>query len=197
MPETYQHVFAPIKLGPIEIPNRLYFSAHSMYQGRTVNDDYARYMEERAAGGVGLLIHSTSVTAVPGWQAPHHEASIPAYTRVAESVHRHGSRIFAQISYAWAWPIPWQEGAPERPALAPSVHGGFATFAVAREITRATLDPDFERNKWVYVYYSPRNPAWRQAGSVRRNASPSCTRRTTPPSGSRSRRSRPRHPSRR
>ena len=157
MAEPYPHVFAPVRLGPVEVANRVYFSAHSTPQGRTVSEDYARYMEERAAGGVGLLVHSTSVTAVPGWVAPHHASSIPAFARVAEGVHRHGARIFGQMSYAWAWPLPWEAGAPERPWLAPSVHGGFSTHAVAREMTAADI-------RETVALYAAGTANFRQAG---------------------------------
>ena len=85
-------------VGPVEIPNRLYFSPHGVMQSLMVSDEFLWYFAERAAGGVGLLVHSTAEGAAPGpgVRLPHMDEAIPAFARVANIVHGHGSRIFAR-----------------------------------------------------------------------------------------------------
>src|SRR5579862_8521451 len=107
----YPNVFSPISLGPVEIPNRIYMSPHGIAleapdgvvdMGEpSINRIY--YFAERAAGGTGLIIHSTQMA--PGSpqvsltetivRAEH----VPSYRRIAEAVHGHGSKIMAEIWY--------------------------------------------------------------------------------------------------
>jgi 2,4-dienoyl-CoA reductase-like NADH-dependent reductase (Old Yellow Enzyme family) len=125
----------------VEIANRLYFSAHATVQSWAVSDDYAYYLAERAAGGVGMIVHSTSVTsmAAPGLQATQVDTSIPSLAKTADLVHDRGARLFGQLSYIWATPLPWEFNAPSRPWLAPSVHGGFGTFAVSHAMRNGDI----------------------------------------------------------
>ena len=107
MSTKYPHVFQPLKIGPIEVPNRFYFSPHGnpgwvLAVNGSPSEDYAAYYAERAAGGVGLLIHS--MIAIPrGYfqrQSPHSADTIPSFRAVAEGVHKNGAKIFAQLHYS-------------------------------------------------------------------------------------------------
>ena len=64
MHSRYPRVFSPIELGPVEIPNRFYFSPHgvALTVGTQPSDDYASYNAERVkGGGCGLVISSLVV----------------------------------------------------------------------------------------------------------------------------------------
>ena len=55
----YPHVFSPIRLGPVEIPNRFFFAPHgsSLNVGTRPSDDLVAYTTERVRdGGCGLVI---------------------------------------------------------------------------------------------------------------------------------------------
>jgi len=116
----YPHVFQPLKIGPVEVPNRFYFSPHGnpgwvLAVNGSPSEDYAAYYAERAAGGVGLLIHS--MIAIPRGhfqrQSPHSEDTIPSFKAVADGVHRNGAKIFAQLHYSQA--PRWDPSGPPAP----------------------------------------------------------------------------------
>ena len=138
---AYAHVFSPIRLGPVEIANRLYFAPHGALPSLTVSDDFVHYYAERALGGTGLLVHSTAAGAppAPGLTLPHQDGAVPALARLAELVHGHGSRLFAQISYWLGAPGIWEANAPLRPWLAPSRAGHFSHSSVGREMTHEDI----------------------------------------------------------
>ncbi len=141
MSEHYPRVFSPIWLGPIEIANRLYFSPHGVMQSLLVSDEFLWYFAERAAGGVGLLVHSTAegVAPGPGVRLPHMDDAIPAFARVADAVHGHGARIFAQLSYWLNAPGFWGWNSPMRPWLAPSPMGHFMHSSGGRAMSREDI----------------------------------------------------------
>ena len=49
--QKYPHVFSPIRLGPVEVKNRFYFSPHGnpLSVGMGPSDGFAYYYAERAA----------------------------------------------------------------------------------------------------------------------------------------------------
>lgn len=55
----FPHVFSPLRIGPVEMANRIGVSAHFAGWWATEglpNDAFRAYVEERARGGVGLFI---------------------------------------------------------------------------------------------------------------------------------------------
>ena len=102
----YPLLFSPIKVGPITLENRIVFAAHvtNYAEDGLPTDQHAAYYGARAAGGAGLVI--TEEHSVHPTDAPHEKlirgfdpAVVPAYLRITESVHRHGTPIFAQINH--------------------------------------------------------------------------------------------------
>lgn len=141
MTSAYPNVFRPIRVGPVEIANRLYFSPHGVMQSLMVSDEFVWYFAERAAGGVGLLVHSTAEGAAPGpgVRLPHMDEATPAFAHVADVVHGYGSRIFAQISYWLNAPGFWGANSPIRPWLAPSQLGHFMHSSVGRAMSHEDI----------------------------------------------------------
>jgi len=102
-----KNLFSPIKLGNIEISNRCVmapmgagiYSPDDTWPKRTI-----RYFEERAIGGVGLII--TSFTRVhnklAAGPAPligiYDDRLISSHEELVGRVHKHGSKIFLQIA---------------------------------------------------------------------------------------------------
>jgi 2,4-dienoyl-CoA reductase-like NADH-dependent reductase (Old Yellow Enzyme family) len=102
----YRHLFAPLRLGPITVSNRIVFSAHLTNYAREglPTEQHAAYYEARAAGGAGLIIteeHSTHPTDWPYEKLIHgfHRDVIPGYRQITDAAHRHGTPIFAQINH--------------------------------------------------------------------------------------------------
>jgi 2,4-dienoyl-CoA reductase-like NADH-dependent reductase (Old Yellow Enzyme family)/thioredoxin reductase len=122
----YPHILSPIKLGPVEIPNRVYFSPHGFHMtvGSKPSTDYAYYLRERAKGGAGLIVIALPVHDRPrGDQAtPYPKANIPSFRAVADFVHEAGGRIFAETLYHWGITGSWQPMSPQAPALSPSAN---------------------------------------------------------------------------
>src|SRR5216684_667723 len=125
MTDRYSHVLSPIKLGPVELKNRFYFSTHGnpYVSGSGPSDAFAQYYGARAAGGCALSFHSLSV--MPGrgglGVTPYLEESMPSFQAVAEVVHDNGGKIFGDVHYTrvnneWAY----EPGSPRAPLFAPS-----------------------------------------------------------------------------
>jgi 2,4-dienoyl-CoA reductase (NADPH2) len=103
---SYRYLWTPLELGPVEVRNRVVFSAHLTNYARDgePTEQHAAYYAERAAGGTGLIIteeHSTHPTDWPYEKLIHgfHRDVIPGYRRMTDAVHRHRTPIFAQINH--------------------------------------------------------------------------------------------------
>ncbi len=101
-----RHLFTPLRLGPVTVPNRIVFSAHltNYAEGGMPTAQHAAYYAARAAGGTGLVIteeHSTHRTDWPYEKLIHgfDPAVVPGYRRVTDAVHAHGVPIFAQLNH--------------------------------------------------------------------------------------------------
>ena len=95
------------RIGPIQTRNRVVFPAmdqNSCDDGAITDLNIAHY-EARARGGVGLLILETSAVAWPIGATSLHQPAlsddrfIPGLARLAEAVHRHGSKIVVQVCH--------------------------------------------------------------------------------------------------
>ncbi|MGE0881046.1 MAG: FAD-dependent oxidoreductase [Acidimicrobiia bacterium] len=111
--QPFPHVFAPIKIGPIEIPNRLYLTPHGI--GHVAPDLSAPgfwgpspllkdYFVERARGGLGLNIQGGTVvhpsSEYPGLWQMFSDDCVKNWAPVVDAVHEHGTKIFCQLMHA-------------------------------------------------------------------------------------------------
>jgi 2,4-dienoyl-CoA reductase-like NADH-dependent reductase (Old Yellow Enzyme family) len=116
-------VFAPARLGPIALRNRVIKAA--TFEGRTpdalVTDELIEFHREVAAGGVGMTTVAYCAVA-PGGRTDRHQIwmrpdAVPGLRRLTEAVHGAGAAVSAQIGHAG----PVANAASNRaPALAPS-----------------------------------------------------------------------------
>jgi len=125
MHSRYPRVFSPIRLGPVEIANRFYFSPHgvALTVGTKPSDDFVHYNAARVRGGgcglviVSLVVHERG----RHFQAsPYPEENIAAFRALADAVHEAGGKMFGQIWYWWGCTGHWQPLSPPAPALGPS-----------------------------------------------------------------------------
>jgi 2,4-dienoyl-CoA reductase-like NADH-dependent reductase (Old Yellow Enzyme family)/thioredoxin reductase len=97
------HVLTPIRIGSVEVKNRVVRTAHSTaIGGGTLSDDLVAYHEARAKGGVGLTVmeamsvHPSSLSTLNIIDPSLAEK----YPRMVERLRPHGMRIFQQLFHA-------------------------------------------------------------------------------------------------
>lgn len=104
----FPNLFSTIEVGPVELNNRMVFAGHGSrfvdWHRHHLVDRQARYLAERAKGGVGLIIQGSSMVhptgmAAAGVNEVWSDESIPGYAHVAEAVHAEGAKIFGQLSH--------------------------------------------------------------------------------------------------
>ncbi|HZT18541.1 MAG TPA: FAD-dependent oxidoreductase [Dongiaceae bacterium] len=103
----FEHLFSPLQLRGLEIRNRILSTGHQTYLAERglVGDDLIAYHEARARGGAGLIVveaarfHESTLSDSPELVVSK-EDCIPGYLRLAAAVHRHGARIFGQLSHS-------------------------------------------------------------------------------------------------
>lgn len=104
---AYEHLFSPVKIGNVEIPNRIALMPMGVFSPRMMNPDGsytkdgADYYIERAKGGTGLIITGL-VPLPPGGHLPSIMNNPATYTEnmkyLADGVHKYGSKVFIMIS---------------------------------------------------------------------------------------------------
>lgn len=104
----YNKLFTPMKIGNVEIKNRVVMAPMCMgfgqYNGCATNK-MMNYYEERAKGGVGLIF--TEITRVNditgassfGQLGMSHDYQIPALKEMARRIHRHGCKIMVELHH--------------------------------------------------------------------------------------------------
>ena len=104
----YEKLFTPIKIGNVEIKNRIAMAPMLMdfgqFDGRTT-DQLMNYYEERAKGGTGLIITEiTRVNDMTGASAfaqlgMSHDYQIGGMMDFADRIHQHGAKLFVQLHH--------------------------------------------------------------------------------------------------
>ncbi|MFA5547660.1 MAG: FAD-dependent oxidoreductase [Porticoccaceae bacterium] len=100
----FKHLFNPIKIGSLEIPNRVFMSPHGMIGHHLPigSDQQVGYFEARAKGGVGMMgIASCQVQParqLPAntWIRAYSRDDISAVEKIVNGAHRWGTKIFVQ-----------------------------------------------------------------------------------------------------
>mgnify|MGYP006272251575 FL=1 len=100
-----EHLYAPTRIGPVEVRNRIVMSSHTVLygEGYLLSDRHIAYYRERALGGSGLIIaeggsvHPESRGAFINSISAYDERCIPHYAKLAEACHEHGAKVFTQL----------------------------------------------------------------------------------------------------
>ena len=105
---SYEKLFQKGRIGSVEVKNRIVMPAMGVSlaepDGRA-NEHIIRYYEERAKGGVGLIITEiTRVepefgTAIPNQLGAYEGYQIPHLQRLTDRVHKYGTKIFMQLQH--------------------------------------------------------------------------------------------------
>ncbi len=103
-----KHVFSPIRIGKVEIPNRLVVPAMVMVycnDDGSATDKYIAYHEAKARGGWGLIITEDYAVCPEGRGFPKlpglwEDGQIESHAKLTKRIHDIGAKIFAQIYHA-------------------------------------------------------------------------------------------------
>lgn len=151
------HVLTPLKIGPVEIKNRIARPAHAtLIGGGTLNDDLIAYHEARAKGGVGLTIveimgvHPTSMGSLNAFDTSLHKS----YPRFIERVKPYGMKVFQQLWHGGhnvAFPAldgspPWS--ASDVPSVGSGVTPKPMTKAMIDEVIRSFVTAARQCERW-------------------------------------------------
>ncbi|RKJ95166.1 oxidoreductase [Alicycliphilus denitrificans] len=127
----YKRVFSPIRIGGVEVPNRIVRTAHATRLAhRYVNDGLIAYHLERAKGGAGLsIIESTSVHPSSTFSlSAADDGAIAPMRRLVDAIAPTGMKLFTQLWHggytdpAADGGLPWAVTAlPGRYAVAPPI----------------------------------------------------------------------------
>lgn len=136
------HVFQPIEVGPVTVPNRIVRSAHATgLTGQGIGDELIAYHEARARGEVGLTtLEAASVhpSTNPGPIGIHawEDAVIPGYERLMSRLEPYAMRVFQQLWHGGYEGPPFDGSPPWSASALPSVDIGVMSIAM----TKAQID---------------------------------------------------------
>ena len=138
-------LFSPIQIGTLKIPNRFVRSATNDYMADNDGCITSRQIElyrQLAEGGIGLIIsgflyvHPTG-KASPGQTGIYSDDHIPGLRSIADTVHKAGSIIAAQIVHGGRQARPRICGGE---AIAPSAVEDTKTKVQPREMSRGEVE---------------------------------------------------------
>ncbi|UXA19147.1 NADH:flavin oxidoreductase [Mycobacterium sp. SMC-4] len=142
-------VFAPAKLGPLTLRNRIIKAAtfEASSPDALVTEDLITYHRLPAAGGVGMTTVAYCAVApggrTDGWQIWMRPEAVPGLRRLTEAIHNEGAAISAQIGHAG--PVA-NARTNKAPALAPVRFFNPLSMRFARKATRADIDEVTEQH---------------------------------------------------
>jgi len=181
MATRFPHVFSPIRIGAVELKNRIFVPAHTTNYGleHLPSERHVHYHAEKARGGVGLIIfeairvHPSSIGRAQG-VIGYDPRCVLAFRRVAEAVHAHDTKLFGQIVHVgrhaegyfgrtatWgASPIPWAPGGPiphemNEDDMAEVIDGHVRTARHLREAGLDGLEVHFGHGHLLQQFLSP------------------------------------------
>jgi len=137
----FDHVLAPGRIGPLDLPNRVVMPAMDMNlcdDGAITDGEIAHY-RTRAAGGTAMVITGSGAVAFPQGAASHRQPGlsddrfVPGLARLVDAVNEVGGRICIQLCHHGK--TARVDIAQGRPLLVPSVPEGTMDLSSLRDNT--------------------------------------------------------------
>lgn len=143
----FPHLWQPLAIGRTEVKNRVMITGHTLLYGENglVSDRHVAYFAERARGGAGLIVieqqaaHPSGRNYLQGCTA-YDPAIVPSYARLADAVHEHGARVFAQLFCGGAQGQGTMYIDNWRPLLAPSAVASTQFQELPAEMEQSDID---------------------------------------------------------
>ena len=138
---SYEAILTPLRLGNVEIPNRVVRASHLTQYTRQgeITDKFVDYHAARARGGVGLSILESGTVDREVSPAPLDASAdrvVDGWARVAGAVHAHGMRVFAQLFHGGNQFDPLDGSAPWSASTIP----GSTLGVPARSMSTGMID---------------------------------------------------------
>jgi 2,4-dienoyl-CoA reductase-like NADH-dependent reductase (Old Yellow Enzyme family) len=103
----YKRLLSPFAIGRVSLRNRLVFQPHFTALGTLEgmpSDEHVAYQEERARGGTALNILESQAIHPSGKMSRRFinawdPAVVPGLAKIADAVHRHGAKLFGQLTH--------------------------------------------------------------------------------------------------
>lgn len=112
-------LFEPIKIGGIELPNRIVMPAISTNYDYDSNERFIRFYQERADGGVGLIILGAFQTIYPGRRSHigkfnlHNASDVPVIKEWVKAIQIRKVKVGAQLATYGYWAKNGMVSTPE------------------------------------------------------------------------------------
>jgi len=135
---AYEKLFEPIKIGTVQLKNRYVMAPMNLMNDwmGLVDEQEIAFNVARAMGGVSLIIYGAVLCTKLGIKVAPHPwifmtdiSHISGLSKLAESVHLCGTKIFIQVlPAAGGRTRPWSNEQPVGPSAVPFDMGGLATW---------------------------------------------------------------------
>ena len=142
----FEHLLSPISVGPMELRNRMVMAPMGVEivgGDGFANESITAYYEERARGGVGLIITEVCAVSYPRGANSVHQLGlsddryIPALQKLTNQVHSHGAKIAVQlVHHGKTSRVDVKEG---REVLVPSVPRWHGSLDMINDLTPEEL----------------------------------------------------------
>jgi 2,4-dienoyl-CoA reductase (NADPH2) len=140
----FPRLFEPLTMGAVTVPNRIVMlpAGPSRAFDGSVPDDDIDYFEARARGGAGLIVlggtivHETSQLRSRPLREAYRREHMRGFTKLARTVHRHGTRIVGQLVHLGRESI----GESDQPMWAPSAVRSPRTTQTPHAMTTAEIE---------------------------------------------------------
>lgn len=141
-------LFQPLNIGSVTLKNRVVLAAHAINQStdNIMGQASFDYYEERARGGVGLIITEAQVVHVSGkGGAPMSQQgwdprSVSAYEKLADVAHRHGAKVFCDLAHMGPMDSNTLHLDNYRGLFSPSGVAPLSSYELPKAMERADLD---------------------------------------------------------
>jgi 2,4-dienoyl-CoA reductase-like NADH-dependent reductase (Old Yellow Enzyme family) len=140
---THPALMAPIALGPVTLRNRVVSTSHqtSLVHDHLPTDDLVAYHAARAEGGAGAIFLEATATDPTGLLTAHTIGGflpevVPAYRRLADAVHAHGTKLLVQFNHGGREQI---SASPRTPTAAPSAIPSLRFKTEPRALTHSEI----------------------------------------------------------
>ncbi|MFL0576362.1 FAD-dependent oxidoreductase [Brevibacterium luteolum] len=145
MSTTFPNLFSPMKLGSLELKNRIVSSGHDtmLAEDGHIGPELVAYHKARAAGGAGLIVLQVSGVHETARYTNHvlmatDDSTTSGYSAVAEAVHAYDCKIIAQLFHPGREVMDGEGGmAPQ--AVAPSDSPQERFHVVPQRLSTSTI----------------------------------------------------------
>ncbi|WP_406677799.1 FAD-dependent oxidoreductase [Neomoorella carbonis] len=143
--QQFPLLISPTKIGNLQLKNRMVMppmETNYAYSDGSVTDRLVTYHEERARGGVGLIIVEASYVHITGkgfknGLGIYSDRLIPGLRRLVEAVHAHGAKIAIQLFHGGRQAHSEYTG---QPLLAPSPIPDPTVGEIPKELSRDEIN---------------------------------------------------------